>query len=118
MRKIIYTDEKGIKAWRDNKHKGISQKKIANKLKVSQRAICRWIEKVEKDPTLHQRAVSYSEDENNENNEILRKITDPKRNDTKISQLNSQIEFLKWWNLGERKGFVELLLNELRKDPE
>lgn len=34
---------------------------------------------------------------------------------THISSLSQENDFLRWWNLGERKGWVDRLLSELKK---
>jgi transposase-like protein len=90
------------KMWQDNRIGGVSQVSIAEAHDVSVTSVRRWIKQVEE-----QKGEAPKRKRRKKRNKT------PPAIDERLEALEDENAFLKWWNDGERRGFVERLLTAL-----
>jgi len=110
-----YTEAKAVQAWimRKKKQRTVI---IAEAFNITEKSICNWIHKVNNNKDLLARAKAIYRDQIAET-----ETTAPVGEISKIclqhvnvhEQLTDENAFLRWWNFGERKGWVDRLLKEL-----
>lgn len=124
-----YTDELAIRAWVLHES-GMIGNQIGKALKVSQDTIYKWIKIVKGNPNIYKQAlesadykklVESQKSDDKENTLPVGKsyhsIKSFVENYTKeeCKKLQDDNAFLRWWNEGERAGWVDRLLHELDK---
>lgn len=118
----VKTDGRMILVWRKSKE-GHPHDELAAKYKVSVSTIGKWIREVNDDPDLRLAANSERKIVVSTNN--ISSQNKPKTNGVKskspkkdleiIARLQDELAFMKWWNKGERSGYVERLLKLLQQ---
>lgn len=108
MRKspVRYREHLALKAFALYAH-GLSLEEIGKKIGIRKGTVHKWKKKVEKDPELLKKAKKIKiESSRRKRSSISDKIAT-------AAALTEENEFLRWWNYGERKGFVKRLLQDL-----
>jgi len=121
-REVKFTEANAVKAWvlYNTPGSGTTRGQIGEKFGVGAGAIDHWIKKVEDNPALLARAKDQ-----------LKRKTKPlpyseggpaesplERSVDKIIALEEENKFLKWWNEGERSGWVNELLKRIGRTEE
>lgn len=123
--KVEKTDGRMILAWR-SREEGYSLEEVGEKFGVSGRTISKWVGEVNDDPELRLAANSEKRIVPQANNISKRhggapkpngkpKAKKPKKDLEYVARLEDELAFMKWWNNGERSGYVERLLKLLAK---
>ena len=92
------------------KKKGKTDKEISTLLEISKNSIWRWKQKYE------EKIKNKPVIEVDKNNTAFVDTQYISSKNGEHEKLEEDLAFYKWWNYGERLGFVERLINELKKD--
>jgi hypothetical protein len=127
------TPAKMIKAWL-LAQEDYTYLAIGEKLDCNNDTAARWVNEVENDPKLLKQAKAKLNGKPGKKVQAKSKKIDRKlgKLDKQLAQtsvgmrrlkgakneveMQDEIEFLRWWNFGERKGFVDRLLEEINAD--
>jgi transposase len=104
---VRYTNALAFKAYMLSEE-GKSQEKIGEILNVSKGTICKWTRKVKADPALLKQAkmrVGAKKGKSRSSGNGVDEVTN-------LMQENA---YLRWWNLGLQEGFVDRLLEDLKR---
>ena len=102
-----YSDEKAIKV-HQLRLAGMSWGKIHKQLGIAVSTACAWDRIVVSDPELLRKA----ETEKHPGKNGKAKMESPTLKDMTLNEENA---YLRWWNQGERRGWVDRLLREIQK---
>ena len=108
------TPEKAIKVWRMHEVKGLTYEAIGKKMGISKDTASRWCFVVDGDAELLDQAKGGSPTPMTGVDFEPNPKSKPKMLPS-IQRLKDENAFLRWWNEGERSGYVERLLKELQE---
>ncbi len=108
-----YSDTKAIRVHR-LRIAGLSWSKIHEQMGIAVSTACAWDKIVVEDPELLKKAEGSPFD-----TKEMRKKNGSKKIETAQQALDvvlkEENDFLKWWNQGERRGWVDRLLSEVQR---
>jgi hypothetical protein len=115
-KKVMFTEELGIKAYIMRKTSNLTQAKIGKKLGVCEASARIWARKVASTPKLKAEAEKQIQS--------LGKVKNPSKTKSKlkntnkldeVSRLMTENAYLRWWNLGLQEGFITRLLSDMKR---
>ena len=87
---------------------GRSQEKIGEMLNVSKGTISVWTRKVKSNPDLLKQAKTWVETKSGKTRSSGNGVDE-------VTGLMQENAYLRWWNLGLQEGFVDRLLEEIKR---
>lgn len=117
-----YTDAKAIKSW-VMKQRGFDLAQIGRHFSVSRVSARNWVMKVSQSEHLLLKAQKALVQREKDTGVTLPAVVAnvvaevaPQLNPSELQALRDENTFLRWWCVGERRGYVDRLLKEVSSD--